>query len=552
MADLSTTVTTTHILLVEDNPDDAYLVRRLLKQSSHTSFELQIVNRLHEGLSMLSVEHFDIVLLDLNVLDSFGMDTLLTAQSGAPHVPIVVMTSLSDEGLGVRAVQLGAQDYLVKGEVDSNLLIRAINYAIERKQVERELRRHRDHLEELVAERTAELMQINTRLAAEIVERQQAETAERAQRQFSEALRDISNALNSTHDLGEVLDRMLANIERVVPFDLAEVMLFEEGMARIVRAHGYDDVALEQMLGLRLELSQMVHLRRMSETRQPVLLSDVLGCPEEITITQDASWRSYIGIPIYHLEELIGCISLMAFEPDFFTTVHVDHLQAFAEQAAIAIQNARFYEQAQALAAIQERERLARDLHDAVSQALFSATMITEALPRQWNQSPEKVPQLLKELHRLIRGALAEMRTLLLELRPKALLDASFSDLILQLTDAIQSRRRIQIDVAVDEQATLPPDVKVALYRIAQESLNNISKHTHAARASVTLHSDPHRVELIISDDGEGFDPAQVPSTSMGLSIMRERADGIHATLIINTAPASGTQILVQWSDEDA
>ncbi len=552
MADVSTTVTITRVLLVEDNPDDAYRVRRLLKQSSYSSFELQIVNRLQEGLSMIGAHRFDIVLLDLNVLDSFGMDTLLTAQSGAPDIPIVVMTSLSDEGLGVRAVQLGAQDYLVKGEVDSSLLIRAINYAIERKQVERELRRHRDHLEELVAERTAELTQINTQLATEIIERQQAEAAERAQRQFSEALRDISNALNSTRDLGEVLDRILANIERVVPFDLAEVMLFEDGMARIVRAHGYDETALEQLLGLRLELSQMSHLRRMSETRLPVLLSDVLGCPDEITLIQDSTWRSYIGIPIYHLEEIIGCLSLMAFEPEFFNTVHVDHLQAFAEQAAIAIQNARFYEQAQALAAIQERERLARDLHDAVSQALFSATMITQALPRQWKQSPEKVAPLLDDLHRLIRGALAEMRTLLLELRPKSLLDASFSDLILQLTEAIQSRRRIQIEVTVDEQVDLSPDVKVALYRIAQESLNNISKHTRAGRASVTLHSEPHQVELTISDDGEGFDPTQVSSTSMGLSIMRERADGIHATLVIDTALESGTQITVRWSDESA
>jgi signal transduction histidine kinase len=546
---LSVIGTTTRVLLVEDNPDDAYLIRRLLTRFSFTTFDLQVASRLQEGLSILNADAFDIVLLDLNVPDSFGLDTLLTAQANAPHVPIVVMTSLTDEGLGIRAVQLGAQDYLVKGEVDSNLLYRAISYAIERKQVEQELRRHRDHLEELVAERTTELVQINSQLEAEIIERQQAEAAERAQRQFSEALRDISNALNSSHDLAEVLDRVLANIERVVPFDLAEVMLFEEGIARIVRAHGYDETALDRLLGMRLELSQMTHLRHMSETREPVLLSDILNCPDEITIIQDSTWRAYIGIPIYHLEEVIGCISLMSFEPDFFTTVQVDHLQAFAEQAAIAIQNARFYEQAQVLAAIQERERLARDLHDAVSQALFSATMITESLPRQWERSPQKVMPLLTELHRLIRGALAEMRTLLLELRPKALLDASFSDLMIQLTEAIQSRRRIQIEVLIDEETPMMPDVKVALYRIAQESLNNIAKHTRAEHASVVLHSKPHHIDLTITDDGDGFDPTQISSTSMGLGIMRERADNINATLTINTSPAAGTEILVHWSD---
>jgi len=538
---------TVRVLLIEDNEDDAYLIRRLLNRSLLTKFQLQVVDELAAGLDLLATNGFDVVLLDLTVRDSFGLETLHKAQASVPDVPIVVMTSLSDEALGVKAVQLGAQDYLVKGEVDTHLLVRAINYAVERKQAERELRRHRAHLEELVAERTAELTEINRQLAQQIIVREQAELAEREQRQFAEALRDISNALHSTHNLSDVLDRILANVERVVPFDFAEVSLFEGGKVRIARAQGYDEDTLARLLDMVVPLSDVRHLNRLFETAEPVLFPDVLDCRDEITILHDAGWRSYVGIPIRHQDEIIGCISLMRLETDFFTAVHVDRLQAFAEQAAIAIQSARFYEQAQALAAIQERERLARDLHDAVSQALFSATMITEALPAQWRRNPERVPQLLADLHRLIRGALAEMRTLLLELRPKSLLEASLIDLLNQLVDAIQSRKNIHVELDVDEQVHIPPEIKVALYRITQEALNNVSKHTLATNVRVSLRRLSHGVELSITDDGQGFDPAMVSSTSLGLSIMRERAEAINAALTIDTQPNSGTRIAVLW-----
>lgn len=543
---------TVRILLIEDNEDDAYLIRRLLSRSPLTKFHLQIVDELAAGLELLASDGFDLILLDLTVRDSFGLETLHKAQASVPDVPIVVMTSLSDEALGVKAVQLGAQDYLVKGEVDAPLLVRAINYAVERKQAERELRQHRAHLEELVAERTAELTEINRQLAQEIVVREQAELAEREQRQFAVALRDISNALHSTHNLSDVLDRILANVERVVPFDFAEVSLFEGGKVRIARAQGYDEDTLARLLDKVVPLADLRHLQHLFDTAEPVLFPDVLGCPDEITVLHDAGWRSYVGIPIRHLDEIIGCINLMQLEPGFFTDVHVDRLQAFADQAAIAIQSARFYEQAQVLAAIQERERLARDLHDAVSQALFSATMITESLPAQWQRNPERVPQLLADLHRLIRGALAEMRTLLLELRPKSLLEANLIDLLNQLADAIQSRKHLQVELDVDERLVIPPEVKVALYRITQEALNNVSKHTLATRVHVALRQRSHAIELSITDNGQGFDPAAVSSTSLGLNIMRERAEAIGAALTIDTQPDSGTRIAVLWTDNSS
>ena len=137
-------------------------------------------------------------------------------------------------------------------------------------------------------------------------------------------------------------------------------------------------------------------------------------------------------------------------------------------------------------AAIAERTRLARDLHDAVSQTLFSASLIAEVLPRIWEKNQPEGKKRLEEIRQLTRGALAEMRTLLLELRPAALADTDLGDLLHQLGESITGRARVPVDVTVNGEChVLTTEVKVALYRIAQEALNNVAKHSGAKRARV-------------------------------------------------------------------
>ncbi len=145
------------------------------------------------------------------------------------------------------------------------------------------------------------------------------------------------------------------------------------------------------------------------------------------------------------------------------------------------------------LAASKERQRLARDLHDAVSQTLFSISLMAEVLPRIYEKDPEAGRQRLEELRQLTRGALAEMRMLLLELRPAALAETSLPDLLRQLGEAVVGRARIPVDVRIDETVSPPPEVAVALYRIAQEALNNVVKHAAAGQATVTLHGSAGR-----------------------------------------------------------
>jgi signal transduction histidine kinase len=540
-----------NVLLFEDNPDDTYLIRRLLAKSAHIPFQLTTVDTLSEGLKRAAKDPIDVILLDLHLIDSQGMETLVRAQTSLPNMPIVVLTGTNDETMGIEAVQYGAQDYLVKDETNSNMLIRAMQYAIQRKQAEQELRDHYDHLEELVELRTAELRRINEQLQCEILDRQQAENAEREQRLLAEALRDTATALSSTRNLSEALDRILVNIERVVPHDVAGIMLLEGGIAQLVCIRGYNaEPSLQQVLmAQRWTVAQTTILQLMAETRQPVIIPDLTLQSEYKKLKIMTRHRAYLGSPIHLNSEVIGFINLGSTQPDFFDPHHADRLAAFAEQAAIAIQNAWLHEQEQTLAALQERERLARDLHDAVSQTLFSASMIAEALLRQLTRQPDKVEQGLIELHNLTRGAMAEMRALLLELRPASLLEVEITSLFQQLADAMRSRRRITISVEIESQIQLPSDVKLALYRVTQEALNNIAKHARAAQATIALKKELRHIQLVISDNGRGFDPASVTSTSLGLSIMRERADAIGAELKIETAPGKGTKVIVIWPD---
>jgi PAS domain S-box-containing protein len=199
--------------------------------------------------------------------------------------------------------------------------------------------------------------------------------------------------------------------------------------------------------------------------------------------------------------------------------------------------------------AVEERTRLARDLHDAVSQTLFSTSLIAEVLPRVWERNKEDGLKKLEEVRQQTRGALAEMRTLLFELRPAALADADLNDLLRQLAESVTGRARVPVALEVDGACEVPTDVKIALYRIAQEALNNIAKHSGASRAKVTLHCRSDGIALDIIDNGHGFDMNREATGSFGLNNMKERAAQIGAALNISSNLDQGTEITVAWHD---
>ena len=343
----------------------------------------------------------------------------------------------------------------------------------ERKRNEEELKKYRDHLEEIVLNRTLALTQLNQQLQNEISDRKRAEEAEREQRTLAEVLRDTAAVLNSTLKMDQVLDFILANVGRVVLHDAGYILLLdaERKSASVIRHHGFQQHNEELMRSLKISIRDMQDMAALVARRKPFCIADTVDDPHWIFI-KGLEWvRSMAGAPVVFGEEVTGLLILLSATPQYFGEEHAERLQIFANQASIAIQNARLYEQARDLATWEERQRLAREMHDSVSQTLFSASLKAESLPRLWDSDPEEIRQGLYELHRLTRGALAEMRTLLVELRPQALVNADLGDLVRQLADGVAGRSSIEIIFHGEGRRSLPVDVQTAFFRIAQEVL---------------------------------------------------------------------------------
>jgi two-component system nitrate/nitrite sensor histidine kinase NarX len=248
-------------------------------------------------------------------------------------------------------------------------------------------------------------------------------------------------------------------------------------------------------------------------------------------------------LPLRIRDRKLGLLAIIGFRNSTFSQEKLELFKAIADQLSVSIENAYLFEKAEDMAVAAERDRLARELHDAVTQTLFSASLIADVLPRIWERDREQGKQRLEELRELTRGALAEMRTLLLELRPATLTESSLAELLRQLTQAIGGRSRLPIALTIEDERPLPPDVQIALYRIAQEGLNNIYKHAGASQIRIHLSYPEQAVKLSIEDDGRGFDPADLKPHTLGLGIMRERAQKIGAGLTIESQIGEGTVV---------
>jgi signal transduction histidine kinase len=266
---------------------------------------------------------------------------------------------------------------------------------------------------------------------------------------------------------------------------------------------------------------------------------------------QGEGLRSVISVPLVAKQEMLGVLNLATRQPRGISAEERSLLASIGQQTGVAVENARLYDQAEASAAAAERTRLARELHDAVSQTLFSASMIADVLPRLWKRDPQEAQRRLDTLRCLTRGAMAEMRTLLWELRPSALLSADMQELLDQLSKAVASRAQVDVELDVEAVPQLPPHVRLTLYRIAQETLNNVVKHADAGHVTVSLRGRGQEVTLRICDDGRGFDPGNVRQGHFGLDNMADRAEEIGAALTVESEVGRGTVVTVAWSETE-
>lgn len=209
-----------------------------------------------------------------------------------------------------------------------------------------------------------------------------------------------------------------------------------------------------------------------------------------------------------------------------------------------SVELARLYQGAREQAAFDERQRLARELHDSVTQMIYSASILAQTLPRLQETDPERAQAQLEEVIQLNLASLSEMRTLLLELRPGNIVRTPFKDLLEQLTVNVKGRRKMQISCRVEGITLLPEAIHLGLYRIAQEALNNVIKHSKASEAHIELLTQGEQLILRIKDNGAGFDSEQRFS-GFGLEGMRERATSIGAFMDITSRVGEGTHITV-------
>jgi signal transduction histidine kinase len=368
---------------------------------------------------------------------------------------------------------------------------------------------------------------------------------------------EVGHRITSIMTVDELLEQVVGLLKEAFDYSVVGIGLIEgdELVYRAGAAAFPDGSQLDQPL--RIKVGEEGIGGWVAQSGEPLLVPDVGQEPRYHPVPQAPETRSELAVPLKVKDEVIGVLDVESDELDAFDESDVAVVQSLAHQIAVAVDNARLFEQTQHLAVVRERQRLARDLHDAVTQTLFSASIIAEVLPRIWERDPEEGGRRLAEVRELTRGALAEMRTLLLELRPAALADAELGDLLRQLGEATTGRARVPVDVQIEGEyshacstSAMPADVKVALYRIAQEALNNVAKHSGASQATVRLDCGPERVALCIADDGHGFDVDAVPLTHLGVGIMRERAEAIGAELVIDSEPGRGTEVSVVWGDE--
>jgi len=390
---------------------------------------------------------------------------------------------------------------------------------------------------------------VSKRVQAERLLQQRVEA--RTREQIS--LLEISQTLASALELqpGLILDQM-----RVI-IDYSHAGLFTLKDSALVALAVRGPQQLEQAMPFRIRLENPEPLAALFNGQRPSRIADVQSADPPARFLRSLldnqaavlleGVRAWMWVPLAVKGRVIGAIGVAHAERNYFTAHHADLALTVANQAAITMVNAELYEHAHTLAALQERQRLARNLHDAVNQSLFSAGLIAEVLPRLWEQDPVEGRRSLEDLRRLTRGAQADMRLLLAELRPSTLTDAELGDLLHLLGNALAGRTNIPVSVTVAGEGTLPAKVQVALYRLCQEGLNNIAKHAGASRVDIQLQYETGAVELRIRDDGHGFDPEQTPPGHYGLSMMRERATAVGATLSIISQPGHGTEIVIRW-----
>jgi signal transduction histidine kinase/sensor domain CHASE-containing protein len=413
---------------------------------------------------------------------------------------------------------------------------------------------HQAQLAVSVRQRTREISQVNEELeqAYQLLEQR----VEERTREIT-ALLELGRNVASTLELSPLLELVLSQLKTVLDYTGAGITTLEGGYSVFLDYQG--PAQRDQVLNLRILARQPSGYREVMRSRQPVIyddLRDTLVDSAEIQFHRAGDLseyfgyvRSWLGVPLMVKERIIGILRVDHEKPNRFNHQDAQLVLAFANQAAVAIENARLYEGAQSLAALEERQRLARELHDSVSQALYGialgARTARTLLDRQ-DAEKEQLNGPLDYVLSLAEAGLAEMRALIFELRPESLESEGLVVALNKRAEAISARHQINVNLDLCEEPPIPLKMKESLYRVAQEALNNIVKHARATRVDLSLACVNGTIDLEVKDNGTGFDSNQDFPGHFGLHTMRERIEGLGGEFVIESALTEGPRIFVR------
>ncbi len=372
----------------------------------------------------------------------------------------------------------------------------------------------------------------------------------------TQALLEVSRAISSTLELEPLLGVILDQAGTIIEHTGSAVVMIREGEMEIVAAWSSYGTASE--VGARIPLSKGGAVMDRVGRRETVIIDDIRG-DEPIAVAYRSAIastglleqppfnmiRSWMGVPLIAKDSVIGMLTMSMSEPGYFTEEYARLMRAFADLAAIAIEHARLFDSGQQLAALEERQRLARELHDSVSQALYGISLGAGTALTLLEREPLKAIKPTEYVLSLAEAGLAEMRALIFELRPESLESEGLVAALEKQIAATQARYGIKIMTTLEEEPNISLQAKEALYRVGQEALHNIVKHSQATEVSLSLGNDEGCLVLVVADNGVGFDPERDFPGHLGLKSMRERMANQGGTIEITSGVDSGTTISV-------
>ena len=533
---------TIKILLVEDNIGDAGLLRAAISEVPPGDFiyEVAHVTRISEAAERLRESLFNIVLLDLSLPDSHGLDTVIRIREAAPAVPIVVLSGLSDEKVAVEAMRSGAEDYLVKGQIDSEMLVRSINYAIERKGIEAQFK---------------------------------------LQQEKQNTLRDINLAVTSTLDLPSVLRTLLDKVSQLLPDFAFSIRLYnqESDTWEAVASHNIDVAEWRAHMGVAGSgIAQAV-----IESGKPVAIVDLLADPRlgDVDLAKRNHLISYLGVPLVVKNQLVGVMGFFAKSRHEFEREEIEFLSTLAGQTAIAIHNSRLFEQVkQAHDALEKALEIksvlvgvmGHELKNPIQVILGNASLLADnvfgELTEEQRERVRTIEASGQELVRLIESALDMAR---LE-RGKMLLHVSdvciasiFRELELEFRDGFAKKQVALSIVAPDPGIRIQTD-DVKLKEILRNLIENARKYSSEGRVEVKVEAITENfVVITVADTGKGISADLLPkifdlfyqvdatkrehaSAGLGLNIVKSLVNAMEGEITVASQIGHGTTFSVK------